>query len=252
GRRHSLHRGEELQVLVGVEALVEPEEVGHVAEVAAHHVRLPLGIRPRNRHRSAVPGEKGAEYEHGGRLASPIRPDQPEDASHGHGEVEAAQGHDTPVALLHRPQLDHDVSHTSARSLGLIGLSPNSFWPTRRTYTSPSGEIAPGGTGLSISNGSKAAISQFQASYSAGAMPNRCSLVRRTVRAGSGSRKRTVISSVETTRWTPQSIQLTNPSPTTLAVAESLDPASTVPASIRTSVGPGTGAWPSDREIPGW
>src|SRR5690606_15091078 len=146
------------------ESVVETEEVRHVAEMSPDISGPLLRVGARHRHRSSIPGEERTEDEHGCCLPGAVGSDQPEYRTLRHGQIEPRQGVDASIALLHGSELDHHVPvpHSSIRSLGLIGLSPNSSSPDSRTYTAPSAEVIEAGSGSPIASSWKEDDAQSQ------------------------------------------------------------------------------------------
>ena len=83
--------GEELEVLVDAQVVVDAEHVGHVAEPPAHVAGAVGGVVPEDRQRPDVGSQQGGDHRERRRLAGPVGADEAEDRARRHGEIHGAR-----------------------------------------------------------------------------------------------------------------------------------------------------------------
>ena len=106
---HPLHAALEHQVLAAGAVLVDARVLRHVADRAAHGVRLTTDVVAGDRGRALVRVRERDEHAHGRRLAGTVRAEQPEDLAFAHVERDAVECLDLAVALAQL--LDDDRFH---------------------------------------------------------------------------------------------------------------------------------------------
>ena len=113
------------QVLPAGEGLVDGRELPGQADHRPHLRRLLHHVVAGDHRPPAVGRQEGGQDAHGGRLARPVRPEEPEDAAGGHGQVDAVEGPDGAVGLAQA--LDDDGGRHSPviSSQGIRGRRSN-------------------------------------------------------------------------------------------------------------------------------
>src|SRR5262249_56566131 len=76
--------GDEVEVLLNGEVLVEGEALGHVAHPAANALRVLADVEPEAGALAGVRGQEAAEHPEGGGLPAAIRAEEAADLSLGH------------------------------------------------------------------------------------------------------------------------------------------------------------------------
>ena len=140
--------GVEGQVLPCGQAVVDAEEVGHVADVVAGGVRVTRHLDTVDHGAPRGGFQQGGKDAEGRRLAGTVGADEAEDLAVGHLEAEAGQGIEVGIAL--GEVLDKDgrggavpVTHAEGARSPLTSMVPSSaellvVWA--RTRSNPSGD----------------------------------------------------------------------------------------------------------------
>ena len=110
GAVDAVGRGEEVQVFFDRQVFVDAEEVGDVADLLAHRLRLPQDVDAVDLHPAGEIAEQRRQHLDGRRLARPVGADEPEHFPRGDLQRDAADGRQLPVA---HPQAFHvDDEHS--------------------------------------------------------------------------------------------------------------------------------------------
>ena len=104
GSREVVQPADHLQVLQAGEVLIDGRELPREADHGAQPHRVPHDIEACHGGRALVRLEEGGEDADGGRLARPIRPEQPEDRALLHGHVHPLTARTFPKDLV-RPSV---------------------------------------------------------------------------------------------------------------------------------------------------
>src|SRR5688572_28855973 len=116
GRIELIGSGEEMKILVRSEIVIDPEEVGHVANLSTNELRCMANIQARDAGATAGRFLQRSENLDGRGLARPIRSDESEHLSAGYGEAQVSHGLRLPI--VHTEILngnERDVGHGERR-----------------------------------------------------------------------------------------------------------------------------------------
>ena len=113
---HPVGGSEEVEVLGGVQALVDAEYVGHPADQPPNRLRIDLRIDSADPHRPAVAGEEARHEKHGGGLPGSVRADESHHRPVGDGQVGAVERPHLAVPLVDAVQLDDHAPAASQLS----------------------------------------------------------------------------------------------------------------------------------------
>src|SRR5262249_19563346 len=124
--RHRVHARHEVEVLADAEVLPEAEALRHVADAALDALAVAQDVHPEAR-AAAAGVQEPAQHADEGRLAAPVRPEEPADLAAPHGEVDRVHDHALAEALGHALDVDGELAvHApgpKATSTGWPGLS---------------------------------------------------------------------------------------------------------------------------------
>ncbi len=137
--------GEELQILVGAQTLVNAEEVGHVTHVATYRQRVALGIEATDAYLAPVARQQRSDDQHRRGLAGPVGSDEAHDGPLRNLEVCLVERLDSPVAFGDPVELDDHCSLQSNLNRASVSCSSknrSSSSVVARTTSSPVGEAA--------------------------------------------------------------------------------------------------------------
>jgi hypothetical protein len=98
-RRHAIGPGEEVQVFLGGEVIVQGELLRHVPELLPQVLRAQLALLARQLHLARARLEEAAEHLDGGRLAGAVGAQKAVDLAVAHLEVDPADGLEVPEGL---------------------------------------------------------------------------------------------------------------------------------------------------------
>ena len=138
GRGDAVAAREEVEVLPHLHVVVDPEHIRHEAEDATDVVGVPGHRVPADLGLTARWPQQGREDAQRGRLASPVRADEPEDLPGLDGEVDAGHG-DRAVVALDETVGPDDGGHRTFPVMDRSKAKPTPSWRslTKRTSTAP-------------------------------------------------------------------------------------------------------------------
>ncbi len=114
--RHEVHLGEELDVLVDREVVVERELLRHVADARLHAVGVLHDVDAVDGGRSLARREQATEHPDRRRLAGAVRAEESEDAPSRHLEVEVIDGDEVAEPTHEAAALDGEIAHDALTS----------------------------------------------------------------------------------------------------------------------------------------
>ncbi|MFT3686709.1 MAG: hypothetical protein QM783_17615 [Phycisphaerales bacterium] len=103
-------RGEELQVFVDGEVVVNAQEVGHVADAVLDQLDLRRGVEPADVGDARVGADQARENFHRRAFACAVGPDEPEDLAGPDRQRQVVERDQGAVGLAELLDVDHGVS----------------------------------------------------------------------------------------------------------------------------------------------
>ena len=127
--RHGVAGGVELQVLLGRQPVVDPEEVRHVADQLAHTMGVVRDRDAGDRRHARIGQHQRRQDPDGGGLPRPVRPDEAEYLAPGHGELQPLEGRMRPVLFAQLLDGDHWPLTVSWESYGVVSWARARMMP---------------------------------------------------------------------------------------------------------------------------